>query len=432
MINILGILRYGLVLIFGVYVSLMFTGVKGTRSSKLAVSCFCVLALFVQILSWYMIGMQYTMKIYPFIIHLPLIVFISIFFKKSWLVSTSSVLAAYLCCQIPRWIGVVMFAIYASKLIDHISYIITMCFIFYFLKKYVANSVRQLIERSTRSCLLFGVVPLLYYLFDYITTIYTDLLYTGAHEVVQFSPSLICAFYFIFVILYYNETQKQIESQRELDIFASQLHQAKLELDKMWQMQNSTMIYRHDMRHHLSLIGGFVADGDIQKIKEYLASTEANIDLLTPNRYCDNEIVNLILSNFNTQAQKESVDLKIDVKLPFELEINDTELCSLLSNVLENAIAAAAQIDDKKLRRVYVHAVINNQKLVISTENAYVGKIEMDGELPKSRKKGDRHGFGIKSIMNIVERYNGLYSFETEGGVFILQILLPLKSLAKI
>lgn len=428
MINILGLLRYGLALIFGVTVSLLFTGVKSTRSSKLASLSFCVFALYIQILSWYMLGMQHTKEIYPLIVHFPLIAFISIYYKQRWLISTSSVLAAYLCCQIPRWIGTVMLAILGSELIDHIAYIITMCFTLYFLKKYVANSVSHLIKRSMRSCLLFGVVPLLYYLFDYITTIYTDLLYTGAHEVVQFAPSLICALYFIFVILYYNETQKQIEAQRELDIFASQLHQAKLELDNMWQLHNNTMIYRHDMRHHLSLIRGFANDGDIQKIKEYLTNTEADIDALTPIHYCENETVNLILSTFNTQAKKEGVDLKIDVKLPNELEINDTELCALLSNMLENAITAAAQVNDIKLRKVYIHAVINNQKLLISTENAYEGTIEMDGELPKSNKKGDRHGFGIKSIMTIVERYNGLYSFETEGGVFILQILLPLKN----
>jgi two-component system, LytTR family, sensor histidine kinase AgrC len=50
----------------------------------------------------------------------------------------------------------------------------------------------------------------------------------------------------------------------------------------------------------------------------------------------------------------------------------------------------------------------------------------MDGELPKSNRKDAGHGFGIKSMVAIVERHGGLYSFETEGGVFIMQLLLPL------
>jgi sensor histidine kinase regulating citrate/malate metabolism len=194
----------------------------------------------------------------------------------------------------------------------------------------------------------------------------------------------------------------------------------------MRRMQNNTVIYRHDMRHHLSLIGGFAADGDLLRIKEYLSSTEAAIDALTPIRYCENETVNLILSSFENKARKIHVTLHADVKLPEELDVNDTELCALLSNALENAITAAAQVEEEKLRKVYIHAIVNGDRLVISTENVYVGKIEMEGELPKSKSKEAGHGFGVKSMVAIVERHGGLYSFETEGGVFDLRLLLPL------
>lgn len=83
-------------------------------------------------------------------------------------------------------------------------------------------------------------------------------------------------------------------------------------------------------------------------------------------------------------------------------------------------------MEDEKLRKVYFHALINDCKLLISTENAYVGKIDMDGDLPISNKKEAGHGFGIKSIIDTINRHGGLYSFETEGGVFIMQLLLPL------
>lgn len=415
-----------IVLVFGVAVSLLFAGVKLTLKGKLATTIFHIFILLIQVLCWQMLGLQTTMKLYPYITHLPTIVFLVLYFKRPWLISISSVLTAYLCCQIPRWIGSLAAAVFDNPFADHISYFVAMCFVYYFLKKYVAGSVVQLVERSTRSCLLFGAVPLLYYLFDYATTIYTNLLYSGAREAVQFTPSVICTFYLIFVLLYYNESQKQSKAQREREIFAAQFQHARVELDAMRQMHYNTMIYRHDMRHHFSLIGGFVANGDLQKIKDYLASTEAAIDALTPIRYCENETVNLILSSFKSKAEKLQLTLHADVKLPNTLEVNDTELCALLSNALENAITAVNLVEDEKLRKVYIRAVINGDKLVISTENAFVGKIDMDGDLPKSNKKDAVHGFGIKSIVAIVERHEGLYSFEMEGGVFIMQLLLPL------
>lgn len=100
----------------------------------------------------------------------------------------------------------------------------------------------------------------------------------------------------------------------------------------------------------------------------------------------------------------------------------------MLSNALENAITAAGILEEEGLRKVYFHTVINDDKLVISTENAYVGEIEMDGDLPKSSKKEAGHGFGIRSMIDIVERHGGLYSFETEGGIFILRLMLPLSN----
>jgi hypothetical protein len=418
--------RSGIALIFGVAVCLLFAGVRSNRTGQLAIAAFCTLVLCIQTICWLMLGLQATMKLYPLITHVPSVLFLVLYFKRPWLISISSVLTAYLCCQIPKWVGSVAASVSGVSITDHIGYLVAMCVVYYYLRKYVAGSVTQLMERSTRSCILFGVVPLLYYLFDYITTIYTDLLYSGAREAVQFTPSVICTFYLIFVLLYYNESQKQSEAQHERDLLASQLEQAQVELDTMLQMQQSTVIYRHDMRHHLSLIGGYAADGDLEKIKEYLATTDANIVALTPVRYCDNETVNLILSNFATRAKKENVVLNANVKLPEKLGVNDTELCALLSNALENAITATAQVEDEKLRKLYIQAVVNGSQLIISTENAYVGKIEMDGELPKSKNKKAGHGFGVKSMIAIVERHGGLYSIEAEGGVFTLQLLLPL------
>lgn len=424
--TIIVLFRSGVVLLFGLAVTLLFAGVKHTRLSEFVIVIFYLFIIFIQLTCWQMFGLEFTMKLYPFITHIPIVIFISLFFKRSWLITISSTLTAYLCCQIPKWIGSVAVAILGGRFAEHIAYFFAVCAVFYFLQKYVAASVIQVMERSIRSCLLFTAVPLLYYIFDYATSVYTELLYTGAPEAVQFTPSVISTFYLIFVLLYNNETQKQVKAQRERDIFASQLQQSQNELENMRQMQHNTMIYRHDMRHHLTLIAGYAAEGDLNKIKEYLISTEAAIDALTPVRYCENETVNLIISSFMAKAKKLSVCLQANVNLSSKLNMNDTELCALLSNALENAINAVSLIEDELLRKVYLHALINDNRLLISTENAYVGQIEMDGELPKSSKKEAGHGYGIKSIIDIINRHDGLYSIETDSGIFVLQLMIPL------
>jgi len=280
-------------------------------------------------------------------------------------------------------------------------------------------------EKSTKSCILLGAVPLLYYLFDYITAIYTDLLYRGTRGVIQFMPSLFSIVYFVFVILYYIEIQKQIRAQRERDMLAAQLRSAHSELASLRQMQNIAATYRHDMRHHLAILQSMASEGSMERIKTYLSSAQSDIDAITPIRFCENETVNLILSTFSTKANHAGVSMTVDAKLPSSMPLSDTALCSLLSNALENAISAAARLDPDR-RTVSVKAVVHNAKLLILIENPLEGEIVIKDGLPHTTLEG--HGYGTRSIGAIADAHGGQAIFSARDGIFNLKVMLPLRS----
>jgi hypothetical protein len=125
--------RSGMALVFGTAVSLLFAGVQNTRASKLATAIFLVLIFSIQILTWSMFGLQITMQLYPFITHLPSVLLLTLYFRRPWSFSISSVLTAYLCCQIPRWMGSVAGAVFSSQIANHIGYFVAMCVVYYFL-----------------------------------------------------------------------------------------------------------------------------------------------------------------------------------------------------------------------------------------------------------------------------------------------------------
>ncbi|MEG1140281.1 MAG: GHKL domain-containing protein [Lachnospiraceae bacterium] len=420
-------LRYGFALLFGVAVSVSFAGITDTKRNRAVLLVLSLLLLCIQVICGKVVGFSITAKLYPFITHLPLVLFLHLYLRRSWLVSTGCVLSAYLCCQAPRWIGAVFGELFGSMIMNHIGYTIAVPILFFLLSKYVAESVFQLMKKSAQACLLFCSIPFMYYIFDYVTTIYTNLLYSGSKWAVQFMPSVVSVFYFIFVILYHIEIQKQSDARQERDFTAKQLQLSKQELESMRKLQEHTRIYRHDLRHHLSLIGSYASKGELQKIIDYLAGVEISIDSVVPHRYCENDTVNLILSNFESKAGEDRILLFIDVKLPAELPISDIEICSIFYNSLENAFRAVSGIENEKLRKVYLSSFINNHKLVFSTENAYEGVIKMQGEWPTSIREEKEHGYGLKSMASIVEKHGGLYSFETEGSIFILQLMIPMK-----
>jgi two-component system sensor histidine kinase AgrC len=411
--------RYFIALLFGTAVAVSFAGMARTRKNYLALGCFAVILFILQIIFLASFGMEMTLKIYPLLSHLPVVVFIAVYIKRAWLISLTSMFVSFLCCQPPRWIGAVVGEIFDSASIDHVGYIATAFLMYWILQRNVVTYVRHLMERSVKSCLLFGAIPTFYYLFDYIAIVYTDFMYSGARAAVQFMPFVTSAFYFVFVLLYYAETQKQTRIQRERDILDTQFRQAQSEFNSLKQMQQITASYRHDMRHHFALLQGLAAKGQIGEIKNYLRTAQSDMDSITPVRYCQNETVNLILSSFATKAKQSGVLLEIDSKLPDSLPFSDTELCSLLSNAMDNAIQASEYIPDSDKRIIQLRVFSKNNKFCIDIRNKYQLEPIFHNGMPISKEQG--HGFGTKSMAYIVEKHGGIYQFSVEDGWFIFQ-----------
>ncbi|WP_352400827.1 ATP-binding protein [Anaerotignum sp.] len=418
-VTVIGLIRFGLSLVFGITVSVLFAGIELTKKNRLVTSVLWVIFLIVQTASWWLLGLELTSKLYPLIIHLPLIVIFSLYFKRPWAISAVSVLSGYLCCQAPHWFGSLAGSTLSSRLAEHIFYIASVSLAYYFLKRYVAGSIRQLMEKSTKSCLFLGGVPLFYYMFDYATIIYTDVLYRGTKWAVHFMPSTVSIFYFVFVIFYYAETQKQNVLQREKDMLDAQFRMAQTEFASLRQLQHNAASYRHDMRHHFALLQGLASKEHMEGIKEYLRTAQADMDAITPIRFCENETVNLILSAFATKAKQWEIMLTIDAKLPDSLPFSDTELCSLLSNALENAIQATKNINDENKRNILLRMYSKNHKLCIDIRNRYQTEPIFHQGLPISKKQG--HGFGTKSMAHIVEKHGGVFQFTLKDGWFVFQ-----------
>jgi hypothetical protein len=420
LVTVVGLVRFGFSLLFGLAVSVLFAGVEPKRKNRFIFGMLFVFFLFVQTASWWLLGLDMTSKLYPLIIHLPLIFIFSLYYKRPWHISAISIFSGYLCCQAPRWVGLLAGAAFGSRLAEHIFYIAAVLLSYYFLKKYVTGSVRQLMEISKKSCLFLGGVPLFYYIFDYVTTIYTDVLYRGAKWAVQFMPSAVSVFYFVFVLLYYTETQKQAGIQRELDMLDAQFRLAQTEFASLRLLQQNAASYRHDMRHHFSLLQGLASREQLEEIKEYLQTAQSDMDAITPICFCENETVNLILSSFAVKAKQSKIQLTIDAKLPDSLPFSDTELCSLLSNALENAIQATKYIPDSNERIIHLYMYSKNNKLCIDIRNRYLKEPVFQQELPISKEQG--HGFGTKSMIHIVEKHGGVFQFSVKAGWFIFQV----------
>ncbi len=110
--------------------------------------------------------------------------------------------------------------------------------------------------------------------------------------------------------------------------------------------------------------------------------------------------------------------------MPKDISISDVDLCNIIGNLLENAIAACRELEEgKRYIALSVSTAGEDASLVIVMTNPYTGAL---------RKRKDRYlsthrngsGIGLSSIRSIAERYDGIAEFSDENGVFKSNVMV--------
>ena len=182
----LSIIHNAITLLFGMFISAAFLGVRMSRRNVFALSCFSLADGVCYISTYLLFGEAVTEQVYPLIVHLPLALFLMIAYKCRFVVTLLSVLIAYLCCQVSNWVGILFDSIFGEQWIYYTARIAITVTLFVLLLKYVSHMASVLLYKTTRSLLIIGFMPFVYYLFDYVAGVYTGLLYSVKEVVVEF------------------------------------------------------------------------------------------------------------------------------------------------------------------------------------------------------------------------------------------------------
>lgn len=408
---------------FGGILSASFCDALDTRKKRCIFVCCMLLFPLLQGLVYFRWGAEFMREVYPLVVHFPLLLLLYALTGR-FLWPFFSILTAYLCCQLRRWIALFAVAILSGgqPMQDFFELLLTLPLLLFLLHN-ASPLVRQLSGYPAKTQCQFGSIPLVYYVFDYITAVYTDLLASGDPVVVEFMPFVCCAAYLVF-LLYHSvkeRTQNQLkQAQKTLGI---QLTQAVREIDALRESQMLASQYRHDMRHHLQYVSACIENGQEDQAQAYISGICKEIEAQKVERYCENEAANLILSSFAGRAKKEGIQMKVKGTLPAFIMVSDSDLCVLLSNALENALHACQSLSTARETCVIdVQFHIRDGRLFLQVENPCRDDIPFENGIPVSHEPG--HGIGVQSICAIVERYGGMCTFLVQNRHFILRLSL--------
>ena len=361
--------------------------------------------------------------LYPLVTHMPLVLVLAIIERKL-LWPTISVLTAYLCCQLRRWLALLLTALMSggAEVQTAAELALTLPLLLGLLY-FVAPAVRTIAGYKPAMQVRFGLIPAVGYLFDYLTRIYTDLLAQGTPAAVEFMPFVCCVAYLAFVLRSSAENETRLRLEQTQENLHLQVTQATREIASLRESERRASTYRHDLRHHMQYLAGCIENGRTEQAQAYIREVCAEIESQKVRVFCENETVNLILSAFAGRAEESGVPLRVRAEVPHFIPVAETDLCVLLSNALENALHAC-----QRLRQTGepcdIELVVYEKsgKFFLQVTNTCPPGVTFEKGLPVTREPG--HGIGVRSICSIAERYNGMYSFSEKDGRFVLRVSL--------
>ena len=103
------------------------------------------------------------------------------------------------------------------------------------------------------------------------------------------------------------------------------------------------------------------------------------------------------------------------------------DICTIFGNALDNAIESVVASEDVQKRLIHLEVKMVRQFVCIQIENTCEGEIILEQGVPQTKKNKRNHGYGTKSIVRTVQKYNGNTLFSVEDNWFALKILIPIQ-----
>ncbi len=219
---------------------------------------------------------------------------------------------------------------------------------------------------------------------------------------------------FLLRKLFYHLVDKRIE-QFQSDLIAKQT----VEIQNMYrQMQE----WRHDYRNHIQNMKNRL-DSDNGELERYLDDLADDLTQADTSIKTGNVMADAVLNSKLSVASQKGIRLNVKAHIPNGVAMTDVELCSILGNMLDNAMEACEKLPyDARFIRVYIDKF--KGQFYLSVQNSSPA-VQRDKGLFRTTKAGT-HGFGLFRIDRIAKKYGGYVNRQFEEGVFATELMLPL------
>ena len=231
----------------------------------------------------------------------------------------------------------------------------------------------------------------------------------------------IILFVMIGVLLIYNNNSKKYYMQ-VADIKNKLLESQQNYYQMLQEKEKETRRFRHDISNHILCLDTLIKDGKYIDAEEYLENMRDSVSELKPKYQTGNMLVNAIINDI--ASRYNNVQLIWTGVVPENLKLSNMDLCTIFSNVLENAFQAADGCIEQGNVRVTAKSLSNS--LMVSVENDFIEPVkESKGIFITKKEDKENHGFGTMNVRSCVHSNGGSIEYNYDDKIFSVEIVLP-------
>lgn len=280
-------------------------------------------------------------------------------------------------------------------------------------------SVSSLKKREWNLVISILVISFISMAFIHLTLISTDIdiNYTRmimASELGIIVLNIVC-FYMTYALSKSNSETEALREQKQQDEYRA--HYAENIKNQYEEMRR----IRHDMKQNLTVISALYKEGKYKEACKYADKISDNLTKFDILIDVGNDFINAILNSKLSIAKEHGIEV-LCVSSSNIGGVEDTDLCNLLGNMLDNAIEAA-----EKCNNSFIEVSLNSDeyKIHVMISNSIKESVfKHNCNLVSTKNDNNTHGYGIKTIKSIAEKYGGIANFYEDENMFYCQVIM--------
>ena len=183
----------------------------------------------------------------------------------------------------------------------------------------------------------------------------------------------------------------------------------------------------HDYNNQIRTISTMAAETDNAELKAYLGDLIKDIDDIKVNIYTGIDSIDAVINRKEKQANAQGILTTISASYNSDICIRNIDVCVILANLFDNAIEACEKVDEVQQRFINFNISSVGTMVVIKIENSYNYELSIklnDGVLATTKTAIDTHGYGLKIVNSIVEKYDGVLETTYDDNKFSVYVLI--------